>query len=81
MTAASRQAVSETRRSFLKKTAAMAVSASLLPVYGWDEGHAVWIVPDADEAVVKEPPVQWAIEQLREALELDGSGKGTKDVL
>src|SRR5437667_9929136 len=68
----SNQAGGETRRSFLKKTAAMAVTAGLLPVYGRDERHAVWIVSDPDDVVVKEAPVQWAVEQLREALEARG---------
>jgi hypothetical protein len=61
----------ESRRSFLKKTAAAsAITAanSLLNAYGANKDGAIVVVSDPDDPVAKELPVQWAIEQLVQAL-------------
>jgi hypothetical protein len=63
----------ETRRHFIKKTgmaAAAVAGASLLqlPLSARENHPAISIVLDASDPVVKQPPVQWAVEQLREAL-------------
>ena len=63
----------ETRRQFIKKTgmaAAAVASASLLPVQisAAENKSAAAILLDAPDALVRQPPVQWAAEQLRDAL-------------
>ncbi len=69
----------ESRRSFLKRTstATLAVAAAgvtdcLLPAGAAQNGPAVLIVPDAEGGLVTEPPVRWAIEQLRDAFATRG---------
>ena len=63
----------ETRRQFIKKTgtvAAAVAGASLfnLPVLARENNVSVSIVLEAADAVVKQAPVRWAAEQLRDAL-------------
>src|SRR5208282_1996346 len=63
----------ETRRHFIKKSgmaAAALAGAGLLsiPVSAREDSPAVSIVLDESDAVIKEAPVQWAVEQLRDAL-------------
>src|SRR6267142_2074805 len=65
----------QSRRDFLKTTAtaAAAVSGVALPRLSFAESKAsVEIVSDPNDTVVKEPAVQWAIEQLRGALNSRG---------
>ena len=67
----------ETRRDFIKKTAvatALVASTSLLrpPVYGQTRMTRVALVLDPDDAWVQKRPVQWAAEQLRDALKAHG---------
>jgi hypothetical protein len=67
----------ETRRQFIKKTgmaAAAVAGASLLPlqISAAENKSAVTIALDPDDATVHEPPVQWATEQLRNALTARG---------
>jgi hypothetical protein len=67
----------ETRRQFIKKTgtiAAAVAGASLfnLPVLARENNVSVALVLDAAEAVVKQAPVRWAAEQLRDALAARG---------
>ncbi|MBI4624778.1 MAG: hypothetical protein HY736_16370 [Verrucomicrobia bacterium] len=67
----------ETRREFIKKTAAataFVAGTGILPtpVYGQIKTASVALVLDSDDALVKQPPVQWAAEQLRETLKTRG---------
>jgi hypothetical protein len=69
----------ESRRSFLKKTAAATAAmtgvagvAGLWPIHGQDRGRIIRIVFDPEDALVKEAPVQWAILEFREALTARG---------
>jgi hypothetical protein len=65
----------QSRRDFLKTTAtvAAAMSGVALPAVSFAESKfSVAIVPDPNDTVVKEPPVQWAIDQLRGALDSRG---------
>jgi hypothetical protein len=67
----------ETRRQFIKKTgmvAAGVAGASLLhlPVSARENNAAISIVLEAADAVVKQAPVRWAAEQLRDALAARG---------
>jgi hypothetical protein len=67
----------ETRRSFIKKTAstaAVAAGAKLFPmsVFAENNDHVLAIVVDATDPLLKEPPVLWAVEQLRDALRAKG---------
>ena len=67
----------ETHRDFIKKTAAataLVAGANFLPapVYGHIKTTRVALVLDAGDALVGKPPVQWAAEQLREALKARG---------
>ena len=60
----------ETRRGFIKKTAAAAVALSgvrfLSPAaYGQGRPAKVALVADLTDKLLKQPPVLWAIEQLR----------------
>ncbi|MBI4326312.1 MAG: hypothetical protein HY674_13775 [Chloroflexi bacterium] len=41
-------------------------------VFGQNKSAGVAIVPDAAEAMLKQPPVRWAMEQLRDALKARG---------
>ena len=63
----------ETRRHFIKKTgvaAAAVAGASLLqlPLSAREDNPGVSIVLDPDDAILKQAPAQWAVEQLRAAL-------------
>ena len=63
----------ESRRQFIKKTgmAAAALAGSGLlqfPVSAREGNPGVSIVLDESDAVVTQPSVQWAVEQLRAAL-------------
>jgi len=63
----------ETRRQFIKQTgmAAAAVAGGgllPLPLSANEKKPVVPIVLDASDPVIKQPPVQWAAEQLRAAL-------------
>jgi hypothetical protein len=67
----------ETRRGFLKKTATTAVAvagANLLQssVIAQPRSTEITIVPDSADALVQQPPVRWAIDQLRDALKAKG---------
>jgi hypothetical protein len=67
----------ETRRQFIKKTGTVAVAvagASLfrLPVSASENAAGVSIVLDATDPIVKQAPVKWAAEQLRDALAARG---------
>ncbi|HEX4644099.1 MAG TPA: hypothetical protein VH598_00665, partial [Verrucomicrobiae bacterium] len=66
-----------TRRQFIKRTgkvATVVAGASLfnLPVLAGENRESVSIVLDPADAVVKQAPVQWAAEQLRDALAARG---------
>src|SRR5665213_967415 len=66
-----------TRRQFIKQTglaAAAMAGAGLLPlsVSAAESKPAIAIVLDKSDAVTTQPPVQWAAEQLREALAARG---------
>ena len=63
----------ETRRQFIKKTgmaAAAVAGASLLPlqISAAENKSAIAILLDPSDALTTQPPVQWAAEQLRDAL-------------
>ncbi len=64
----------ESRRSFLKKTAvagaavAGASAAGLWPAYGQNQDVRVWITSAADDPVVTQAPVRWAMDHLRGVL-------------
>jgi hypothetical protein len=67
----------ETRRQFIKQTglaAAAVAGAGLfqLPVSAGESKPAIAIVLDGSDATVTQPPVQWAVEQLRDALTARG---------
>jgi hypothetical protein len=65
----------ESRRTFLKKTTAMAgaaAAAGWVPISAQAKSRAVNIVPDPDEPLTKLAPVRWAIEQLAKALTVRG---------
>ena len=67
----------ETRRQFIKKTslaAAAVTGASLwpLPISAAENKSAVALVLDPEDAVVRQPPVQWAAGELRDALTAKG---------
>src|SRR6266481_2902582 len=59
----------QSRRDFLKTTAAAAAAASgvTLPGISAESNPSVAISPDPDDKLAAESPVQWAIEQLRDA--------------
>jgi hypothetical protein len=61
------------RRDFIKTTAVAAAGISVAPV-GRAESKAstIAIVPDLDDKLVNEPPIQWAIDQLRDAFDSRG---------
>jgi hypothetical protein len=63
----------ETRRQFIKKTgmaAAVVAGGGLrqFPVSARENNPSVSIVLDPEDDVLKQAPVQWAVEQLRDAL-------------
>lgn len=63
----------ETRRQFIKKTglAAAAVAGAgvfQLPVCAGESNAGIAIVLDPQDVSVKQPPVQWAVDQLRDSL-------------
>ncbi len=67
----------ETRRQFIKTTgtaAAAVAGAGLLqlPLSAREDNLAVAIVLDPDDAILKQAPAQWAVEQLRDALAARG---------
>jgi hypothetical protein len=67
----------ETRRDFIKKTAAAAAfvaTANVLrpPASGQNKAGGIALVLDAGDPLVQQRPVQWAAEQLREALKVRG---------
>jgi hypothetical protein len=64
----------QSRREFLKTTAAAAAAASglTLPGISAESNPSVAIFPDPDDKLTSEPPVQWAIEQLRDAFSSRG---------
>jgi hypothetical protein len=67
----------ETRRQFIKQTglaAAAVAGAGLLPlrISAAENKPGVAIVFDESDAVVTQPPMRWAVEQLREALAARG---------
>src|SRR5882724_1329343 len=63
----------QSRREFLKTTAAAASAISLSGVSYAESKSSVAILFDPDDdKLVKEPPVQWAIDQLRDALAIRG---------
>lgn len=64
----------QSRREFLKRSSAAAAFAAAgisLPCTSSakPDKAAIAIISDPDDALIKEPPVQWAIDQLREALD------------
>ena len=67
----------ESRRHFIKKTgmaaaAVAGVSLLQLPLSARENSPAISIVLDTSDPVMKQPPVQWAVEQLRDALAARG---------
>ncbi|MDO8544244.1 MAG: hypothetical protein Q7S40_27715 [Opitutaceae bacterium] len=67
----------ESRRDFIRKTTAataLVASGTLLGtrVFGQGAGSGVAVVVDTSDATTKTPPVQWAVGQLRSALEARG---------
>ncbi|MCX6872457.1 MAG: twin-arginine translocation signal domain-containing protein [Verrucomicrobia bacterium] len=67
----------ETRRDFIKKTAAAAsfvatTNVLSLPASGQSNAGGIALVLDATDPLVQQPPVEWAVEQLREALRARG---------
>src|SRR5580765_2886519 len=68
----------QSRREFLKTSSAAATltaaSGLILPALGHADNKAaiIALIYDSQEQVVKEPPVQWAIDQLRTALKARG---------
>lgn len=67
----------ETRRDFIKKTtaaAAFVATAKVLspPAWGQNNAGGIALVLDGTDPLVGQPPVQWAAEQLREALKIRG---------
>src|SRR6266496_2030669 len=66
----------QSRRDFLKTTATAAVAASAISLPGVSNADskpfvAISFDPD-DDKLTKEPPVQWATDQLRQALDSRG---------
>src|SRR6266481_6052158 len=71
----------QSRRSFLKSTAAAALAVSgagsaspLFQAYGASTPRTVSIVTDPADPLVSQAPVQWAIGQLRAAVNARGIG-------
>jgi hypothetical protein len=65
----------QSRRDFIKTTAAAAAAASgvsLPRISSAESNPSVAIFPDPDDKIIAEPPVQWAIDQLREAFSSRG---------
>jgi len=66
----------QTRRNFLKQTAAAAIVTAtnplITPAYGQAKPPGVAIVSDGADVLLKRPPVQWALQQLREAFKSRG---------
>src|SRR4051794_25413707 len=65
----------ESRRAFLKKTAAVAAATSaagFLPAYSAEKPATIAILQDVHDSPTQQPPVQWALEQLRGALAARG---------
>jgi hypothetical protein len=64
--------IEQTRRDFLKTTATVAAAASGISfprVSDAESKPSVAIFIDPNDNLIKEPPVQWAIDQLRQALD------------
>jgi hypothetical protein len=67
----------ETRRQFIRKTgmATAVVAGSGLfpfPLYARENNPAIAVVLDKSDPVTQQPPVQWAVQQLQEALTARG---------
>ena len=66
----------ETRRQFIRKTGiAAAVAGSgffQIPLYAGETHPGIAIVLDPSDPVAKQPPAQWAVQQLRDALAARG---------
>lgn len=62
------------RRDFLRQSAGVVVGGHFLgsSVVGQESKSAVAIVTDPEGPLLREPPVQWALEQLQGALEAKG---------
>ncbi len=61
----------ESRRHFLKQTllTTTAVGSGLAPTFAAGEAATVCLVSDPGDRLVEEPPVQWAMQHLRQTLE------------
>ncbi|MDA2927468.1 hypothetical protein MYX78_09605, partial [Acidobacteria bacterium AH-259-G07] len=64
----------ETRRDFLKKTAAVVAGSHLFTpsIYAQGGGSRVSIVTDASDPTLSQPPVKWALQELQGALKAKG---------
>src|ERR1043165_1054438 len=74
----------QTRRDFIKTSSTAAITAAsgfVIPTFAEAENRAasVAIIYDSEEEVVKERPVQWAIGELRAALNARGISIGSAD--
>src|SRR5580704_6356315 len=61
-----------TRRTFLKLTTAAASVTAIEFSHALPTSHAIGVIVDPDSALSTSEPVEWAVEQFREAL----TGKG-----
>ena len=66
---------SETRRDFLKKSAAVVAGGQILspPIYAQGGQSSVSIVTDPSDPALSQPPVRRALEQLQQALKAKGA--------
>jgi hypothetical protein len=63
----------QSRRNFIKTTAVAAAGISLARVgRAESKASAVAIIADPDDKLTNEPPIRWAIEQLRDAFDSRG---------
>ena len=66
---------SETRRDFLKKSAAVVAGGQILSpsIYAQGGQSSVSIVTDPSDPIMSQPPVRRALEQLQQALKAKGA--------
>ena len=72
----------ETRRDFLKKTAAVVVGGYIASPFAQGQGgRGISIVLDSSDPTLSQPPVQWALQQLQDSFSAKGSSSQIRNSL
>ena len=67
-----------TRRAFLKSSLTAAASVTAIEFsHALPTGNAIALIVDRDSAVTTQEPVEWAVEQFRQALTVKGITSST----